>query len=384
MRRFLLISATVLLHGACSERTPVVPQTHPLSGTWVEEVSQHPERFETLMQASGKSGWTHLFSHEYRQAYTAFHTSTPEGRIGRARAAMEMARVYNDLAEIQRWVVQKYYSSMEKNPRTTSGPNDQAFRIQAETCEQKASQVDATTDEKALIEQAMLPVMEDTSESGILRAWYEPCLYVSLRKIWLERAQRVSVQTELSASPTAELALAIFSSRIGSGSGETQLALERTPEDALRRYGLLPAPKPASPLASHLRDVTDSITRDGTILHTQAPELGRILLDDLALVNRFRQDLFLQFARTTQDTEQRTAILRHLSQSATAASPGAGVPGELSLTTKAQIKNGRTRESLDTLNRLHTDFPETLSLQEWIGDLAILESLDRYGDSKEN
>jgi hypothetical protein len=59
-------------------------------------------------------------------------------------------------------------------------------------------------------------------------------------------------------------------------------------------------------------------------------------------------------------------------------------PGIFAVLAEADLRTGRTRESLDALEVLSSRFPEVEGLDETIGDLAILQGLDRHGDSKEN
>jgi hypothetical protein len=51
---------------------------------------------------------------------------------------------------------------------------------------------------------------------------------------------------------------------------------------------------------------------------------------------------------------------------------------------EAQLRTGHTREALDCIQPLLAAYPAATGLNEVLGDLAILQGLDRYGDSKEN
>lgn len=59
-------------------------------------------------------------------------------------------------------------------------------------------------------------------------------------------------------------------------------------------------------------------------------------------------------------------------------------PALLALIVEGQLKTGRTREALEAMQTLLTAYPDLMGLNEVIGDLAILEGMSRYGDSKEN
>ncbi len=59
-------------------------------------------------------------------------------------------------------------------------------------------------------------------------------------------------------------------------------------------------------------------------------------------------------------------------------------PGFFAATAEAQLLTGHTREALDALQVLSDAYPELSGVDEVVGDLAILQGLDRHGDSKEN
>ena len=62
----------------------------------------------------------------------------------------------------------------------------------------------------------------------------------------------------------------------------------------------------------------------------------------------------------------------------------ANAPALYVLLAEARLKTGRTRQALDALEPLTARVPTVASAKELVGDLAVLESMGRVGDSKEN
>jgi hypothetical protein len=115
---------------------------------------------------------------------------------------------------------------------------------------------------------------------------------------------------------------------------------------------------------------------------------GLALLEELELVRQYQGKVLLAWARAALDegrphealTFAQMAIDAERSREIT---PVNG-PGLYAILAEAQLRTGRTRESLDALEVLTSRFPEVEGLDETVGDLAILQGLDRQGDSKEN
>jgi len=59
-------------------------------------------------------------------------------------------------------------------------------------------------------------------------------------------------------------------------------------------------------------------------------------------------------------------------------------PTLFAVSAAANLRTGRTREALDALEVLVGAYPEIKGLDETVGDLAVLQGLDRAGDSREN
>jgi hypothetical protein len=115
---------------------------------------------------------------------------------------------------------------------------------------------------------------------------------------------------------------------------------------------------------------------------------GLQLIDELQIVRQYEGKVLLAWARGALD-EGRPHEALTFAQMALDAEKSREItpvngPGLYAVLAEADLRTGRTRESLDALEVLTTRFPEVEGLDETVGDLAILQGLDRQGDSKEN
>ncbi len=115
---------------------------------------------------------------------------------------------------------------------------------------------------------------------------------------------------------------------------------------------------------------------------------GQALLDDLQLVPIYRSRLLLALGRKALLAEHPWQALA-FAQLALDLESSRGInhvnhPGLRAIIVEAQLRTGHTREALDAIQPLLGGYPAAKGLNEVLGDLAILQGLDRYGDSKEN
>lgn len=161
--------------------------------------------------------------------------------------------------------------------------------------------------------------------------------------------------------------------------------------DALRALGLDPAlgASDDSELARQLvRDLDaqlDPWVRDHS---AAASDDGRALLVELQLAPQLRAELLLTLARDLLDRGRPRQALAVAQLSLDLQDPRAigpvNAPGLFAVMARAQLQTGHTREALDALQILGEYAPQALGVDEIASDLAILKSLDRQGDSKEN
>jgi hypothetical protein len=115
---------------------------------------------------------------------------------------------------------------------------------------------------------------------------------------------------------------------------------------------------------------------------------GVALLDDLQLVRIFRSRVLLALGRKALLAQHPWQALS-FAQLALDLESSRGInhvnhPGLQAIIIEAQLRTGHTREALDAIQPLLEAYPTLTGLDEVLGDLAILQGLDRYGDSKEN
>jgi hypothetical protein len=121
-------------------------------------------------------------------------------------------------------------------------------------------------------------------------------------------------------------------------------------------------------------------------LQADAPGDGQALLTDLGVVDRLRQNWLVARARLhlIQGRPKQALVLAELARDVghDEVGPNNG-PSVYAVIADAELANGRTREALDALSRLVPTHPEAAGVRELVDDLAVLEGIERRGDSKE-
>ena len=110
-------------------------------------------------------------------------------------------------------------------------------------------------------------------------------------------------------------------------------------------------------------------------------------IQGLGLLKSYRQDVLIEAAREAllSDRPQPALTLLNAAIDRTDADVGvANDPNLYVLLAEARLRAGRTRQALDALEPLTGRVPSVASARELVGDLAVMESMGRVGDSKEN
>ena len=161
--------------------------------------------------------------------------------------------------------------------------------------------------------------------------------------------------------------------------------------DAIAALGVDPAlgmeddPTTARNVAQALDLVLDTWARNQR--NSASPE-AQGLLEELQLVPKFRAQLLLSLAdEALKQGHPKQAVV--LVQSALDLNSPRTLgpinsPTHFAVLAQAHLESGHTREALDALEVLARSYPEAVGADEILGDLAVLEGLDRQGDSKEN
>jgi len=140
----------------------------------------------------------------------------------------------------------------------------------------------------------------------------------------------------------------------------------------------------ARTLVHHVDEVLDGWRN--VALRTASPD-GAALLTSLSLVENLRAKLLVSVAGNLLNLER-----PHQALAIAQATLDITNPREVSSTNPAllfavlahaQLRTGHTREALDALEVLSENFPSVITVDETVGDLAVVEGLHRIGDSKE-
>jgi hypothetical protein len=124
-----------------------------------------------------------------------------------------------------------------------------------------------------------------------------------------------------------------------------------------------------------------------TSLAASASPEGRTLLTDLRLLQVARSHALVDLATEALKTERPGCALAlgqlALDHEAPRSTGPINPPTLYAILASAQLSLGRTREALDALAVLDADFPVVNPVEETVGTLAVLEGLDRHGESRE-
>jgi len=244
---------------------------------------------------------------------------------------------------------------------------------------------------RALRREAPRPVHRERA-AGHDRQFFDPQIHYTLASARRAAAARLGAPAHLaallfSACPTAD-DLAADAQRVAAGgpSGErcaaavtwSDLGLDTDP-------GEQDDPEAARAQVRTLDRFLDSWSER---LARDASDQGRELLQQLALVPVFRSRALLAFARRALGAGHPRQALAFAQLAMDLEHPRdlspINAPGLFAVLADANLRTGHTREALDALQVLVDSFPEATGVDEVVGDLAILQNMDRRGDSKEN
>ena len=395
-----------LVLAGCSSSSDV--HGPPPSAGWVTEVVLHPDAFAALLDSEGRDGWIALHQNDPRAAAPAF---APHA-LGRARADLELVILHEDLARLSHETNARLFETWAKKGGLPAGAAASVARL-ADLCDpggfepwHERATVHALAEAgnvDALVAVAADPIAIEQGP-GFERQFYDPCIDRSLavgfmarlgedlgvppRSRWQDNATALATPTD------AELAQTLFAPWLTRG----DLAAEAVSASAPGVLGAtMPSldlwsvqrPLPATDRFDAGRDEARAVTAvvDGwnSALAHMATDDGRAVLTDLDVAERFRQEWLVARGRLAlvEDHPQHAMSLLELAHHAGEPLGPKNPPGLYALLAEARLRTGRTREALDALAVLADAYPEVHGLFEALGDLAVLEGLDRPGDSKE-
>lgn len=415
---FALVACT----GSPREPAPALePQVDALG--WMTTLAIDPAAFDAVVDPA-RPGWVAMHAHDYEAAYRAFDGQP----VARARAAYAQAVLHDDLARVvdaaerrlfDEWVARgglpegasaavagwAAWCGGREVPEAIAGTphpllvalaaGDDPWKLAVHESDDRIlarlalhQQARAGT-VQPLIERAQQPVMSEVA-TGFDRHHFDPCLDRSLSTGWLWRAREAvhpgasdwKVMAELADDG---LAAALFAPWLDAAALSTAVAAAGAP-------GLVASdPEHDAPFDAQtvegIRAFHERWEAHRAALEGQAAVPGRALLDALDPVGRYRQERLIVAARAAlQSGEPRQALaLLDRARDVTERDLGPrNAPSLFALTALAQIELGHTREALDALQPLAARLASVKAAQEVVGDLAVIQGIDRRGDSKEN
>jgi len=429
-----LVAATLT---ACSGGQPTPQPTATssvLDGSWIAQIANQPDLFGGVVDVDSRAAWVAM--HEGRWADAA--QALPPG-VGRARAELELAVFYEDLADLASvawpdlaatWLARD--SGVSDGPMpflaavaVISRDHHADTGLSAPTAGQQALLTALQTESGALpkgtaldgLDQAgclagdlaRLSGQSEQSPQGCRGdlpldldaegTWYDPLVYDALAHQTRRRADRSLgdvgwEQRATQAKPPLDLLLfgpawttADLSAAAAADSSMSTIGASGPTLSALHLPDEGPTDEPQA-----ARERVRALDREldpwqAHLLDTVSDD-GKALLTDLQLVAQVRSRILLAWARLALHNDrphQATAYLLLAIDIESARTLGPLNPPSLyALAAQASLRTGRTREALDYLSVLEAPYPIVTGLDETIGDLAVLEGLGRHGDSKEN
>jgi len=427
---------------ACTGPTPAdtppveaPPPQVTVSLGWVEEVAHHPERFGELVEAD-RTGWTALHAHDYGVARA--NLSTPAHR---ARADLALATLHDDLAHLSAAATSRLFPAWEDRgglPDDSSAraiatlaawcapqahdrpaeawardiPGDRPGHVLTETLSSTRPLLELTGDgpyakrmalhrrarsgdTEALEVAAALPLISEQAH-GFTRHFYDPCAHASLAEGWWHVALR-ALEADADPLPDRRALEALGSSLPATLFSPWLSDTGRTEAGPLALFGA-DAPWPGSGVAAlpagdveaareAVRDLDERLDGARRALLADAPPEGAGVLSDLDLVLRWRQEWLVLQARKHLRDDDPTVALALLERAHDPSHPEVGPwnsPSLFVLRAEAEVRSGRTRQALDALRPVEGRLGSVRGVIEIVGDLAVLQGLDRRGDSKES
>lgn len=383
----LLLAGLFACQGEADVAT-VVPSG--LDGTWVAIVAREPARFETLISgAESRDGWIALHKNAWVQA------STGKG-LPAKRASAELAVLHGVLADVSNDAWRTLGTTWEQRgtlPTDSALPTlvalaakDAGDNVTWARWLQMPRRIDAGVDARVAQHEALrkgegdaasvlgiagAPLVTEPLATGS-RALWDPMVHLTLS---LGYGRAIADDY-----PTDALERALFSGGIDPADG--------APAASFAKLGLTP---PLTDDAEACRELVRAFDRQldpwKVRLVATAPDAGKSLLADLRLVEGLRARALVDWGVDALGGDRPRCALAFTEMALDHEHPREitplNPPTLFALSAAANLRTGRSREALDALQVLVGPFPETMGLDETVSDLAVLQGLDRAGDSRE-
>lgn len=352
--------------------TPQAPP--PMADGWPAELALRPGSF-TELTAADREGWIAVHAHRYADARTG--PAGDRARQAEAVLALDLTRLGGEAvarlaqATEARGPVPDGLAFVAARGARCTGVGDPAKWAGRFTTPELVARLEAPPGDPGLA------VWTDPdSAGGFQRRYFDPCPAAPVPDgAW---------------KPSGDgLAAVVFSG---------WLTPATLPRDVARYEDLGAADPPGFPLpplgetddaeaargAVHALDTVLARWREGLL--AAAGDEGRSLLVDLAAMERFRQEFLVDRGRWLLARDRPHQALVTLEQAVDPLADGGPTddPDLWVLLARARLQTGRTREALDALAHLRkgTNLPLTAAT-ETIADLAVLQGMDRTGESHE-
>jgi hypothetical protein len=376
---------------ACSGTADVATAPSVMDGSWLGIIAKDPKQFEQTISDS-REGWIALHKNDWLTAVSA------PGAPGR-RAAAELSVFHALLAGTSNEAWRALGTTWERRgnlptnsviPRLVALAAKDAGDTTAQMrWEKLPSRADVALDARVALHQdvrkgtgaptALLsvagqpmleePVSADPSEGS--RALWDPLLHHTLAQFW---ARGVAAEGYPSA-----MAGALFTGGIDPADG--------SPAATLAKLGLH---APVTDDVDACREAIRTLDRelDAWKSNPAHGDDARALFADLRLVEGLRARALVDWGVDALGADHPRCALAMAEMALDHESPRAitpiNSPTLFAVMAQANLRTGHTREALDALQVLVGAYPEVTGLDETVGDLAVLEGLDRTGDSREN
>ena len=412
------VGAALLLGVVGCGLDPAPPPSAALRGSWWGRLATEPAAFTHLVEPR-RDGWGALHRYDHPTAYTFLAAAPAQAgdRIGAARAAFAEAALHDDLARLVReasrlrseaWAARgggpegagaalaAWGEACDTLPEPPEGAPEALSQRRALHTRARRGDADAIASLQAVLD---APVVRERAE-GFVREHVDPCLDHTLSEVWTRRGLDALGRPEahlqdlidaLRAEPLAGSLFAPWPSPDALEACEADRPLDGA------AYATLYAP-PAevveglgAPTVDAVREASHALLVWTDQARADAAQAavgdGAELLAGLAPLHAYRQGVLVAAARQAllHDRPRSALVLLDAARDVSARAVGAANPPALfALLAEARLRSGRTREALDALEPLTARVPTVHSAKELVGDLAVLQSMDRIGDSKEN
>jgi tetratricopeptide (TPR) repeat protein len=370
--------------------------------SWVTAVAADPDAFNATIQAE-KQGWIALHSNDPHEALTQYHASESPSPT-RIRALFDLNVLFHDLASLSQSIQKRTYLD-------TAPPHAQNSAIAAALCHgyefmnTEPSSPDPVLDIRLSQHSALIDgEMEPSKHLGLgehplqypeARRGYDPCLFVTQRDYWSDQLLS-EAKTSDWREAVSQISSPLFSAWTTTSIHTDDLENTDSPatigafSSALSALNMTDAqriPESSEEARVQARLLGQAFDDEQIALKHRSDAAGQALVADLHLFHGLKQKILLSRARSALNNAQKQAALAYASEAIDISSRVVGPQNSANayiVLAHARVDTGRTREAMDALQPILKSHPYIRGVYEQLGDLVVLENINRTGESKEN